>query len=118
MAYGRYSGAQGAENEEEMERNLTEGFTTKGRPRGELTTAVLPLHGSPQLGGFSGGRFTPGSAQAASLCSRGALQGLDGAWEAVCCYGGNGAQARLLRWEKVVVEAMGRLFYRSRSPGG
>jgi hypothetical protein len=55
MAYGRYSGAQGAENEEEMEGILTEGFTTKGRPRGELTTAVLPLHCSPQLGGFSGG---------------------------------------------------------------
>jgi hypothetical protein len=45
---------------------LTKGFTTKGHPRGELTTTVLPLHGSSQLGGFSSGRFTPGSAQVAS----------------------------------------------------
>jgi hypothetical protein len=90
----------------------------KGRPRGEIATAVLPLQGSPQLGGFSGGRFMPGSTQASSLCSRGALQGLDRAWEVVCCCDGNGARARLLRWGKLVVGAMGRFFYRSRSPGG
>jgi hypothetical protein len=101
MAYGRWSGVRGAQNEEEMEGIYTKGFRTKGRPRGELAIAVLPLHGSPQLGGFFGGRFTLGSAQAASPCSRGALQGLDGAWEAVCYFGGNGAQARLLRWGKV-----------------
>jgi hypothetical protein len=96
MAYGRWSGARGAQNEEEMEGFLTKGFTTKGCPRGELPTAVLPLHGSSQLGGFSGGRFMPGSAQVASPCSHGALQGLDGAWEVVCCCGGNGARDRLL----------------------
>jgi hypothetical protein len=45
----------------------------KGRPHGEIATAVLPLQGSPQLGGFSGGRFMPGSTQASSPCSRGAL---------------------------------------------
>jgi hypothetical protein len=118
MAYGHWSRARGAQNEEEMEGILTKWFITKGRPRGELTTAVLPLHGSPQLGGFSGGRLTPRSAQAASPCSRSALQGLDGAWEAVCCCGSNGARARLLRWGKVVVGEMGRFFYRSRSPGG
>jgi hypothetical protein len=94
MVYGRWSGVREARNEDETEGILTKGFATKRRPRGELVTATLPLHGSPQLGGFSGGRFTPGSAQAASPCSRGALQGPDGAWEAVCCCGGNGARAR------------------------
>jgi hypothetical protein len=97
MAYGRWYGAQGAQNEEGTEGILTKGFKMKGRSRGELATAVLPLHGSPHLGGFSGGRFMPGSAQASSPCSRGALQGLDKAWEAVCCCSDNGARARLLR---------------------
>jgi hypothetical protein len=96
MAYGCWSRARGAQNEEEMEGILTKGFTTKGRPRGELVTVVLPLPGSPRLGGFSGGRFTPRSAQAAPPCSHGALQGLDGAWEAVCCCDSNGARTRLL----------------------
>jgi hypothetical protein len=89
------------------------GSSPKGSQRmGVLVEMVLPLHGSPQLG------FMPRSAQAASPCSRGALQGLDGAWEVVCCCGGNGARARVLRWGKVVMGAMGRFFYRSRSPGG
>jgi hypothetical protein len=118
MAYGHWSRARGAQNKEEMEGILTKEFTTKGHPCGELATAVLPLHGSPQLGGFSGGQFMPGSAQAASPCSRGAPQGLDRTWEAVCCCGGNGARARLFRWGKVVVVAMGRFFYRSRCLGG
>jgi hypothetical protein len=118
MAYGRWAGVQGAQNEEETEGILTKGFTTKGRPHGELAIAVLPLHGSPQLGGFSGGQFMLGSAQAGSLCSCGALQGLDRAWEAVCYCGGNGARAQFSRWGKVVVGAMGRFFYMSRSPGG
>jgi hypothetical protein len=45
MAYGHWSGARGAQNKEEMEGILTKGSTTKGRPRGELATAVLHLHG-------------------------------------------------------------------------
>jgi hypothetical protein len=82
----------------------------KGRPRGELTIAVLPLHGSLQLGGLFGGRFTAGSAQPTSPCSHDALHGLDRAWEAVSCCGGNGARARLLRWGKVVVGGTGGFF--------
>jgi hypothetical protein len=89
-----------------------------GRHEDGFATATLLLHGSPRLGGFSYGRFTPGSAQEASLCSRGALQGLDGAWEVVRCCGGNGARAWLLGWGKVVVGAMGGFFYRSRSLSG
>jgi hypothetical protein len=55
MPYGRWSRARGAQNEEETEGILTKGFPMKGRPCGELTTDLLPLHGSPLLGGFSGG---------------------------------------------------------------
>jgi hypothetical protein len=66
MAYGHWSGVRGAKNEEETVGILTKGFTMKGHPHGELTTAVLPLQGSPYLGGFSSGRFMPMSAQAAS----------------------------------------------------
>jgi hypothetical protein len=83
MVYSCWFGAWGAQNEEETAGILTKGFAMKGCPRGELATAVLPLHGSPQLGGFSGGHFTSRSAQAASPCSHGALQGLDGTWEEV-----------------------------------
>jgi hypothetical protein len=78
VVYGRWSRARGAQNEEETKGILTKGFVMERRPHGELTTATLLLHGSPQLGGFSSGRFTPGSAQAASPCSRGALQGPNG----------------------------------------
>jgi hypothetical protein len=67
MVYVRWSRARGAQNEVEMEGILTKGFTMKGHPRGEFAIVKLPLHGSPQLGGFSGGRFMPGSVQAASL---------------------------------------------------
>jgi hypothetical protein len=118
MVYGPWSGARGAQNKDGMEGILTKGVATKRHPRAELATSTLPLHGSPQLRGFSGGRFTPGSAEAGSSCSHGALDGLDGAWEVVCCYAGNGARARLLRWGKVVVQAMRGFFYRSRSPDG
>jgi hypothetical protein len=50
--HGRWSRARGAQNEEETEGILTKVFTTKGCPRGKLAIVVLPLHGSPQLGGF------------------------------------------------------------------
>jgi hypothetical protein len=118
MVYGRRSGVWGAQNDEEMKGILTKGFTTKGRPHWELTIVVLPLHGSLQLGGFSGGRFTPRSAPVASPCSHGALQGLDRAWKAVISSSGNGARARLLWWGKVVVGAPGGFFHRPRSSDG
>jgi hypothetical protein len=38
MAYGRWYGVRGAQNEEETEGILTKGFTTKGRD----TCGVLP----------------------------------------------------------------------------
>jgi hypothetical protein len=56
-----------------------------------VVMAGLPLHGSSSLGGFSVGRFMPGSAQTKSSCSRSAQQDLDGAKEAASQCGGNGA---------------------------